>query len=82
MTGNTAAVEQHVGAGTDLESKEDNGGGTPLILAAIFWEKGVRNRCLTPVQISLETQLRRNRSSSGVLLLSSQDCGVTAEFGV
>ena len=28
MTGNTAAVEQHVGAGTDLESKEDNGGGT------------------------------------------------------
>ena len=46
MTGNTAVVEQHVGAGTDLESKEDNGGGTPLILAAIFWEKAVAESLL------------------------------------
>ena len=39
MTGNTAAVEQHIGAGTDLNAKEDFGGSTPLILAAIFGEK-------------------------------------------
>ncbi len=41
MTGNTAAVEQHIGAGTDLNAKEDFGGSTPLILAAIFGEKEV-----------------------------------------
>jgi len=53
MTGNTAAVEEHVGAGTDLKSKEDSGGSTPLILAAIWGEKRLRNRSLMPVQISI-----------------------------
>jgi ankyrin repeat protein len=36
MTGNTAAVEQHIGAGTDLNSKEDLSGSTPLMVATTF----------------------------------------------
>ena len=36
ITGNTAAIEQHVAAGTDLNAKEDLGGSTPLMLAAVF----------------------------------------------
>ena len=39
MAGNTAVVEQHIRAGTDLN--EDFGGSTPLILAAIFGQKEV-----------------------------------------
>ena len=40
ITGNTPAIEQHVSAGTDLNAKEDFGGSTPLMVAAIFgqWE--------------------------------------------
>jgi ankyrin repeat protein len=41
MTGNTAVVDQHIRAGTDLNAKEDFGGSTPLILAAIFGQKEV-----------------------------------------
>lgn len=41
MTGNTAAVEQHIRAGTNLNAKEDFGGSTPLILAAIFGQESV-----------------------------------------
>jgi len=36
MTGNTAAIEQHVGAGTDLNLKEDLSGSTPLMVASTF----------------------------------------------
>jgi ankyrin repeat protein len=36
ITGNTAAVEQHIVAGTELNGKEDFGGNTPLVFAAIF----------------------------------------------
>lgn len=36
MTGNTPAVEQHIGAGTDLNLKEDLSGSTPLMVAATF----------------------------------------------
>jgi ankyrin repeat protein len=41
ITGNTAAVEQHILAGTDINAKEDFGGSTPLILAAIFGQEQV-----------------------------------------
>ena len=36
ITGNTAVIEQHAAAGTDLNANEDFGGNTPLHLAAIF----------------------------------------------
>ena len=36
MTGNTPAVEQHIGAGTDLNLKEDLSGSTPLMVATTF----------------------------------------------
>lgn len=35
-TGNTAAIEQHVSFGADLDAKEPNRGSTPLIVAAVF----------------------------------------------
>jgi len=34
--GNLEAIKQHVSAGTDLDAKEPAGGGTPLIVAALF----------------------------------------------
>ena len=34
--GNLAAVEQHVAAGTELNGKEEIGGNTPLMLAAVY----------------------------------------------
>lgn len=36
ITGNSAAMKQHIAAGTDLNKSEDIGGSTPLILAAVF----------------------------------------------
>jgi len=36
MTGNTAAVEQHIRAGTDINAKEDLSGSTPLMVATTF----------------------------------------------
>lgn len=36
MTGNTAAVEQHIRAETDINSKEDLSGSTPLMVATTF----------------------------------------------
>lgn len=36
MTGNTAAVEQHIRAGTDINAKEDLSGSTPLVVATTF----------------------------------------------
>lgn len=35
-TGNLEAIKQHVAAGTDVDAKEPAGGGTPLLVAAIF----------------------------------------------
>jgi ankyrin repeat protein len=36
MVGNSAAVEQHIAAGSDLDMHEELGGSTPLMLAAIY----------------------------------------------
>ena len=36
MVGNSAAVEQHIAAGSDLDMQEELGGSTPLMLAAIY----------------------------------------------
>ena len=41
MTGNTAAISQHIATGTPLNDKEDLGGSTPLILAAIYGQPEV-----------------------------------------
>ena len=41
MTGNTAAIVQHIAASTPLNEKEDLGGSTPLILAAIYGQPEV-----------------------------------------
>lgn len=41
ISGNTAAIEQHVAAGTNLNAKEDVGGSTPLMLAAVFGQREV-----------------------------------------
>jgi len=36
VTGNLEAVQQHIGAGTDLNEKDPFGGSSPLISAAVF----------------------------------------------
>jgi uncharacterized protein len=36
IVGNSAAIKQHIAAGTDLNKTEDFGGSTPLMLAAVF----------------------------------------------
>ena len=55
MTGNTAAVEQHLQAGTDIDAKEDFGDSTSLILAAIFGQTEVAN-ILIDAGVNLELQ--------------------------
>lgn len=41
ITGNSAAVKQHIVAGTDLNKSADFGGSTPLMLAAIFGQNEI-----------------------------------------
>lgn len=55
ITGNTAAIEQHIAAGTDLSQREDFGGSTPLILAAIFGQREVA-RALIAAGADMELQ--------------------------
>ncbi len=63
ITGNTAVVQQHIAAGTDLDAKEDYGGSTPLILAAIFGKKEVA-RILIDAGADLE--LRNSKGSTAL----------------
>jgi ankyrin repeat protein len=63
ITGNTAAVEEHIVAATDLDAKEDYGGSTPLILAAIFGKKEVA-RILIDAGADLE--LRNSKGSTAL----------------
>ncbi len=55
ITGNTAAIEQHIASGTDLSQREDFGGSTPLILAAIFGQPEVA-RALIAAGADMELQ--------------------------
>ena len=63
ITGNTAAVEEHIVAATDLDAKEDYGGSTPLILAAIFGKNEVA-RILIDAGADLE--LRNSKGSTAL----------------
>jgi len=63
ITGNTAVVEQHIAAGTDLEAKEDFGGSPSLILAAIFGHKEVAS-----ILIDAGADLESRNSSGGTAL--------------
>ena len=63
ITGNTAAVEQHIRAGTDINAKEDFGGSTPLILAAIFGQKEV-----AAILIDAGADLELRNNSGGTAL--------------
>ena len=63
ITGNTAAVEQHIAAGTDLEAKEDFGGSPSLILAAIFRHKEVAS-----ILIDAGADLESRNNSGGTAL--------------
>ena len=63
ITGNTAAVKQHIRAGTDISAKEDFGGCTPLILAAIFDQEEVAK-----ILISAGADLELRSNSGGTAL--------------
>ena len=63
MTGNTAAVQQHLRAGTDINAKEDFGGSTPLILAAIFGQSEI-----VKILIDAGAELDLRNSSGGTAL--------------
>lgn len=63
ITGNPAAVEEHIVAGTDLNAKGDYGGSTPLILASIFGKKDVA-RILIDAGADLE--LRNSKGSTAL----------------
>ena len=63
MTGNTAAVQQHIRAGTNINTKEDFGGSTPLILAAIFGQTEVAK-----ILIDAGAELDAQNNSGGTVL--------------
>ncbi|MCL4104737.1 UNVERIFIED_CONTAM: hypothetical protein GTU68_034176 [Idotea baltica] len=69
-TGNTAAVEQHIAADTDLNAQEDFGGSTPLILTAIFGQPEAA-KILIDAGADLE---KRNKSGGTALHLASFFC--------
>lgn len=69
-TGNTAAIAQHIAAGSDLNAKEEIGGSTPLILAAIFGKPDIA-KALIDAGADLEA---RNNSGGTALHLASFFC--------
>ena len=70
MTGNTAAIGQHIAAGTPLNEKEDLGGSTPLILSAIYGQPEVA-KLLIDAGADLEL---RNHSGGTALHLACFFC--------
>jgi uncharacterized protein len=63
MTGNTAAVEQHIRAGTDINSKEELSGSTPLMVATTFGQVEV-----VRFLISAGADLGARNNSGGTVL--------------
>lgn len=63
MTGNTPAVRQHITAGSDIDAKEDFGGSTPLMLAAIFDQREVAS-----ILIDAGANLELKNNSGGTAL--------------
>jgi len=66
MTGNTAAVERHISAGTDLDQGEEFGGSTSLTLAAIFGQNDVAK-----ILIDAGADLEIRNNSGGTALHSA-----------
>ena len=69
-TSNTAAIQQHIAAGSDLNAREEIGGSTPLILAAIFGQPDIA-KALIDAGADLEV---RNNSGGTALHLASFFC--------
>lgn len=63
IAANSVAIKQHIEAGSDLNAKEDFGGSTPLILAAVFGHTDVA-RILIDAGADLEL---RNKSEGTAL---------------
>ncbi|MFT4558403.1 MAG: ankyrin repeat protein [Planctomycetaceae bacterium] len=63
IVGNSAAVEQHIAAGTELNAKEEIGGNTPLMLAAVYGRSDIA-RTLIDAGSDLEV---RNKSGGTAL---------------
>jgi len=70
ITGNSAAIKQHIAAGTDLNKSEDFGGSTPLMLAAIFGQTEIA-RILIDAGVGLELS---NHSGGTALHLACFFC--------
>ena len=70
ITGNTSVIEQHIHAGTDLNMREDFGGSTPLMLAAIFGQLDTA-QLLIHANAHLDSQ---NHSGDSALHLASFFC--------
>lgn len=63
MTGNTAVVEQHIRAGTDINAKEDLSGSTPLMVATTFGKVEVAR-----ILIEAGADLEARNNSGGTAL--------------
>ena len=63
IVGNSAAVEQHIAAGSDLNVQEEIGGSSPLMLAAIYGRSDIA-RALIDAGADLEV---RNKSGGTAL---------------
>jgi uncharacterized protein len=63
ITGNTAVIEQHIAAGTNLDEKEDYGGSSPLILAAIFGQNEVAQIL---IDAGADLELRNSKGSTAL----------------
>jgi ankyrin repeat protein len=63
ITGNSAAMKQHIAAGTDLNKSEDFGGSTPLMLAAVFGQHEIAE-----ILIDAGADLERRNYSGGTAL--------------
>ena len=70
ITGNTSVIEQHIKLGTDLNIREDFGGSTPLMLAAIFGQLDTA-QILIHADAHLDSQ---NHSGDSALHLASFFC--------
>lgn len=70
ITGNILAVKQHIAAGTDVNSKEDLAGNTPLTLSAIFGQPEVA-KLLVDAGADIE---HRNKSGDTAIHLACFFC--------
>ncbi len=63
ISGNLDVVKQHIEAGTDINTKEQNGGSTPLITAATFGKKDI-TKALIDAHVDLN--LKNNEGSTAL----------------